>query len=67
MENCFAYKIGRCKALKIRKCGGIECGFYKTKEQLKIDEEEVIKRIKSLDKEKQEHITEKYYGTHLEV
>ena len=60
--DCFAYKNnGRCKALKLKKCEGTDCGFYKTEEQLNSERKKVIKRIKSLDKEHQKHIIDTYY------
>ena len=67
MRDCFAYKNRKCLALTVTKCQGIECSFYKTKEQAKEDEDRAIKRILSLDKERIQHINESYYEGKLEV
>ncbi|QNO16564.1 hypothetical protein HYG86_00435 [Alkalicella caledoniensis] len=61
-KECFAYKNGRCKALKVKKCEGTSCGFFKTKAQILEDQERVFKRIKSLDPATQRNIMEIYYG-----
>lgn len=64
-EDCFAYKNGKCTALKVKDCEA--CNFYKTKEQSKIDREKAMKRILSLDKGVVELINETYYKGKLEV
>ncbi len=61
-KECFAYKNARCKALKVKKCEGTSCGFFKTKAQIAEDQERVFKRIKSLDPATQRNIIEVYYG-----
>jgi hypothetical protein len=58
--DCFAYKRNSCTALKVKQCEG--CSFYKTKEQFELDQQQALKRIRSLDAERQKHIFEKYYG-----
>ena len=60
-KNCFAYKFGKCKALKVRKCEGVSCGFFKTKSQVDEDQKRVFRRIKSLDEASRRHIMELYY------
>ena len=60
-KECFAYKNGRCKALKVKKCEGTSCGFFKTKAQMLEDQERVFKRIKSLDAPSRINIMELYY------
>ncbi len=60
-KNCFAYKNRRCKALKITKCEGVSCGFFKTKSQVEEDQKRVFRRIKSLDEDSRKHIMELYY------
>ena len=59
-ELCFAYFRGECKALKIIDCK--DCVFYKSKEQIKEDKKRVKKRLRSLSREQQACIYEKYYG-----
>ncbi|MCQ4922213.1 hypothetical protein NE686_03895 [Tissierella carlieri] len=67
MNSCFAYVEikGKCIALKETKCK--DCNFYKTKEEVEESREKVIERIKSLDIEKRDYISETYYGGKLEV
>jgi hypothetical protein len=65
MDDCFAYRRNSCTALKVKKCEG--CSFYKTKEQFKQDQLKALKRIYTLDIDKQKHISETYYGGKLEV
>jgi len=62
MKDCFAYKNRGCTILKVNKCQGPECPFYKTKGQYKLDQKKAMKRILSLDKELQVHINETYYS-----
>lgn len=57
--DCFAYKPKSCNALTEKKCDG--CGFYKTKEEFRLGHKKALERIKTLDKELQEHIEEKYF------
>lgn len=37
-EDCFAYQIIKCSALKVMCCRDKKCPFYKTKEQIKQEE-----------------------------
>jgi len=65
-ENaCFAYKNGKCNILRIEKCEGVGCGFYKTGEQLKQDRQEAYERIQSLSKTAINNINETYYSGKL--
>lgn len=57
-ENCFAYKNGKCKALKVKECEG--CNFYKTKEKSEEGRAKAIGRIMSLDKNIRASIIQKY-------
>jgi len=66
-QDCFAYKNRRCKALKIQKCEGTGCGFFKTKSQVEEDQRRVFKRIKSLDEVSRRHIMDLYYGGKMEL
>ncbi len=65
MKDCFAHKRNSCTALKVKDCEG--CGFYKTKEQFKRDQQRAMKRILSLDDEQREHIINTYYNGQMEV
>ena len=65
MKDCFAHKRNSCTALKVKDCEG--CGFYKTKEQFKRDQQRAMKRILSLDDEQREHIINTYFYVQLEV
>jgi len=67
MKDCFAYKNKECTIFKTGKCEGLDCGFYKTKEESEADRIKSIERIVSLDREKREHINQKYYDGNLEV
>ncbi|MBC8580166.1 hypothetical protein [Zhenhengia yiwuensis] len=58
MKNCFAIKRGKCTALKYKVCEG--CSFYKTKAQLKKEQEKTRRRIAQLDNHTQAYITDKY-------
>lgn len=54
-EDCFAYEESKgkefCKALKENICmRGSSCKFYKTTEQLGLEEIKVNKRLNSLNK-----------------
>lgn len=57
-ENCFAYKKGKCRALKVKECKG--CNFYKTKEKAEEGRAKAIGRIMSLDKNIRADIIHKY-------
>lgn len=56
--DCFAYKRRSCQALTKKKCDG--CSFYKTKEEFEAGQKKAMERIKTLDKNLQEHIKETY-------
>lgn len=57
---CFAQtKRGGCKALK-RKYDCETCNFYKPIRDHELDQERVLKRLKSLDKVIRLHIAAKY-------
>ena len=47
-KHCFAYRNGKCKALKVKKCEGDSCPFFKTKAQADEDQKKVFRRINSL-------------------
>ncbi len=66
-EACFAYKNGKCKALKVKRCTGEGCGFFKTAAQLAEEQQKVLEHIRSLDKETKEHIIHLYYGGKMSV
>lgn len=66
-KECFAYKNGKCKALKVTHCEGDGCRFYKTKEQLDEAQEKVFKRIRSLDAETGSSIINQYCGGKLKL
>ncbi|SHJ77575.1 hypothetical protein [Paramaledivibacter caminithermalis] len=66
-KDCFAYKNKKCTILKLNKCEGIDCGFFKTKEEFKLGQKKAIERILSLDKDKRDYIIETYYGGKIEV
>ena len=59
-QECFAYKNKRCIALTVTKCEGLNCSFYKTKEEAEASRNKARERIMSLDKEKRDHIIETY-------
>ena len=57
---CFAQtERGGCGALK-RKYDCLECNFYKPIRDHELDQERVLKRLKSLDKVIRLHIAAKY-------
>lgn len=64
-RDCFGYKNGECNILTVNKCEGPSCGFYKTKEQLQKERQQVIRHIQSLDLFTQEHIQETYFSGKL--
>jgi len=61
-KHCFAYRNEKCKALKIKKCEGDSCPFFKTKAQADEDQKKVFRRINSLDPATRRNIMELYYG-----
>jgi len=61
MQDCFAYRNGKCLVLKIKECGGCGCKFYKTQEQFKLDRVKALERIFSLDAKDREKIFLTYY------
>jgi len=58
---CFASRKGRCSILKVSKCDGLSCGFYKTEEQYREGRKKAFERIRTLDKSFQMNISETYY------
>lgn len=56
---CFASTGRGCEALK-RKYDCLECNFYKPIRDQELDQERVLKRLKSLDKATRLGIAEKY-------
>lgn len=63
--GCFASRKGKCSVLNVSKCEGLKCGFYKTEAQITEERGKTFKRIKSLEKEEQLEISEKYYGNKM--
>lgn len=61
-KDCFAYKKGRCSALKQIYCGKSECSFYKTKDELHKGMRENNSRLTSLGADIQVYIAETYYN-----
>jgi hypothetical protein len=61
-KQCFAYRNGKCKALKVKKCEGESCPFFKNKAQADEDQKKVFRRINSLDPATRRNIMELYYG-----
>ena len=59
---CFAFKRRSCKALTNSRCEGVDCGFYKTKDQQKVDQKRALERIRSLPVDQQDYIMTKYYN-----
>lgn len=66
-KECFANRKGRCKILTVRKCSGVNCNFYKTKEQLEVEREQALQRISSLDQDRRKKIMDNYYGGKLDL
>lgn len=64
-QDCFAYKNGKCNILRINKCEGSGCGFYKTSEQLEKDRQQAFLRIQSLDEATRRDINETYFSGKL--
>jgi hypothetical protein len=61
-KQCFANRNGKCKALKVNKCEGESCSFFKTKAQADEDQKKVFRRINSLDPATRRNIMDLYYG-----
>jgi len=61
-KQCFAYRNGKCKVLKVKKCEGESCSFFKTKVQVDEDQKKVFRRINSLDPATRRNIMDLYYG-----
>lgn len=61
-KQCFAYRNGKCKVLKVKKCEGENCSFFKTKDQVDEDQKKVFRRINSLDSATRRNIMDLYYG-----
>jgi hypothetical protein len=61
-ETCFAYNKGKCNVLKVKKCEGEGCPFFKTREQLEEDRKKVLRRINSLEPAVKRNIIELYYN-----
>ena len=61
-KQCFAYRNGKCKVLKVKKCEGKSCSFFKTKAQVDEDQKKVFRRINSLDPATRRNIMDLYYG-----
>ena len=66
-KHCFAYRNGKCKALKVKKCEGDSCPFFKTKAQADEDQKKVFRRINSLDPATRRNIMELYYGGNMSL
>lgn len=64
-DMCFAEhaKQGKCSVLTVGHCiGHDKCAFYKTEEQVKIEQQKVFKRIASLPYDNQKYISKYHYG-----
>lgn len=63
-KKCFAeIELGKCAILTCRKCKGHEkCSVFKTEEQAEFDRKKAFERIASLPLEKQEYISNMFYG-----
>ena len=61
-KQCFAYRNGKCKVLKVKKCEGESCSFFKTQDQVDEDQKKVFRRINSLDPATRRNIMDLYYG-----
>ena len=60
-QDCFACKEGGCTALDTPLCERRDCPFYKTEEQLLVEQLETSIRIRTLPLEDRLHIRDKYY------
>ena len=67
MESCFAYINGRCNVLKVKKCQGESCKFFKTQEQLAKERKAAFEHIRSLDESTRQKIVDNYYGGNMSV
>ncbi|NDL68592.1 hypothetical protein [Anaerotalea alkaliphila] len=61
-KMCFAYRNGKCGVLKVKKCEGKSCCFFKTKVEAEEDQKKVFRRINSLDPATRKNIMDLYYG-----
>ncbi|WP_051531146.1 hypothetical protein [Clostridiisalibacter paucivorans] len=61
-KHCFAYRNRKCKVLKVKKCEGDSCPFFKTKARADEDQKKVFRRINSLDPATRRNIMDLYYG-----
>jgi len=61
-KQCFAYRNGNCKALKVRRCQGDGCPFFKTKARSTEEQKKVFKRIRLMDPESRKNIMTLHYG-----
>jgi hypothetical protein len=59
--ECFAARGDYCIALKVGKCHGPKCSFYRTPEAAKASIRKAYARIAELDYTMQEYISIKYY------
>ena len=66
-EKCFAYNKGKCNVLKVKKCEGEGCPFFKTREQLEEDRKKVLRRINSLEPTVKRNIIELYYNGKMDL
>ena len=48
-KYCFAYRNGNCKALKVRRCQGEGCPFFKTNARAAEEQKKVFARIRLMD------------------
>ena len=48
-QDCFAYKNGKCKILRVSKCEGTDCSFFKTLPELQMDRQKAFEHIQALD------------------
>lgn len=61
-ERCFALnENNRCKALRVSKCPGSSCAFYKTPREAMETMAKAYARLASLNKAQQKHIADTYY------
>ena len=61
-EQCFAYKNGKCKILRVNQCEGMSCRFFKTSEQLEEERKQSFERIQSLDPFVRNDIMKTYFS-----
>lgn len=61
--DCFALKEnGKCTVLSGEICEGTSCGFYKTKKEQEKSLEKANMRLRSLPKDQQEMIADRYHN-----